>query len=66
MSLIIWIAEPIVIGFGLIAEDIISAVAAMQFEAILTGGGAQQSSTVMVIFLVTISGLVELLIFTPS
>ena len=59
-------AEPIVTGFGDTIDDVINAPAAMQWAANRTGGGVQQSTTTNVIFLVNISGLVELVMFTPS
>ena len=57
--------EPIVTGFGLTIEAVIKAPAATQWAANRSGGGAQQSTIVRVMFLVSVNGFVELVIFTP-
>ena len=59
-------AEPIVTGFGLIIETAINDPAPTQCATSLTGGGAQQSTTINVIFFVSIKGFVELVTFIPS
>ena len=59
-------AEPIVTGFGLTTEATINDPAATQCAASLTGGGVQQSTTIKVIFFVSIKGFVELVTFIPS
>jgi len=58
-------AEPIVTGFGLTAEAAINDPAATQCTANLTGGGVQQSTTVKVIFFVSVKGFVELVTLIP-
>ena len=60
-----WILEPIVTGFGDATEAAIKAPAEIQWVANRKGGGAQQSNTVRVIFLVNKNGFVELVILTP-
>ena len=49
-------AEPIVTGFGLTTEATINDPAATQCAANLTGGGVQQSTTIKVMFFVSIKG----------
>ena len=58
-------AEPIVTGFGLTTEAAINDPAATQYAASLTGGGVQQSTTIKVIFFVSIKRFVELVTFIP-
>ena len=58
-------AEPTVTGFGLTTEAAINDPAAKQCAANLTGGGVQQSTTVKVIFFVSIKGFVEVVTLTP-
>ena len=60
-----WIAEPIVTGFGVTTEAAIVAPTPIQWAANLSGGGAQQSKTVKVMFFVSVKGFVELVILTP-
>ena len=59
-------AEPIVTGFGLTTEATINDPAATQCAANLTGGGVQQSTTIKVMFFVSIKGFVELVMLIPS
>lgn len=54
-----------VIGFGLATEAAITVPAPIQCAANLIGGGAQQSSTVRVIFLLNTHGFVELVTSIP-
>ena len=61
----IWIAEPRVNGFGFITEAVTKDVAATQCATNFNGGGAQQSTTVKVIFFPSTNGLVELVILRP-
>jgi len=56
---------PIVTGFGLIIEAPIVALTAMQCAANLFGGGAQQSTTVKVIFFANTNGFDEFVTVTP-
>lgn len=58
-------AEPIVIGFGLVTKATITATAAIQWATNRTGGGVQQSITVRVIFFVKIKGFDEFVILSP-
>ena len=59
-------AEPIVTGFGLTTEAAINYPAATRCAGSLTGGGVRQSTTIKVIFFVSIKGFVELVTFIPS
>ena len=60
-----WILDPTVTGFGATTEAPIRAPADKQWATKRKGGGAQQSITVRVIFLVNTIGFVELVILTP-
>lgn len=62
-----WILDPTVTGFGATTEAPIRAPADRQWANKRKGGGggAQQSITVRVIFLVNTIGFVELVILTP-
>ena len=59
-------APPIVAGFGLTTEATINDPAATQCAASLTEGGVHQSTTIKVIFFVSINGFIELVTFIPS
>ena len=58
-------AEPIVTGFGLTTVAATNDPAAKQCAANLMGGGVQQSTTIKVMFFVTITGFVELVTLVP-
>ena len=59
-------AEPIVTGFGLTTEAAINDRAATHCAVNLTGGSVQKSTTIKVIFFVSIKGFVKLVTLTAS